>query len=66
LVGQESIGAQNKFETTPAQVENMCAMVKEKMATMKMEIMQESGMKMEESSKHRILLALPVKLYDRK
>ncbi len=40
-----------KFSTPPAQPENVGAMVEQKLATMKTEIMQEIGVKMEESSK---------------
>jgi len=39
-----------QFSTPPAQAENVGAMVEQKLATMKTEIMQEIGVKMEESS----------------
>jgi signal recognition particle subunit SEC65 len=40
-----------KFSRPPAQAENVGAMVEQKMASMKTEIMQEIGVKMEESNK---------------
>ncbi len=40
-----------QFSTPPAQPENVGAMVEQKLATMKTEIMNEIGVKMEESSK---------------
>jgi hypothetical protein len=45
------VEAFKSFSTPPAGAENVGAMVEEKMAPMKMEIMQEIGMKMEESNK---------------
>jgi len=45
------VQAFQKFSTPPAQPENVGAMVEQKLATMKTEIMQEIGVKMEESSK---------------
>ncbi len=45
------VQAFQQFSTPPAQLENMGAMVEQKLATMKTEIMQEIGVKMEESSK---------------
>jgi hypothetical protein len=38
-----------QFSTPPAQAENVGAMVQQKMASMKTEIMQEIGVKMEEN-----------------
>jgi flagellar biosynthesis component FlhA len=45
------VQAFQQLSTPPAQPENMGAMVEQKLATMKTEIMQEIGVKMEESSK---------------
>ena len=45
------VQAFQQFSTPPAQPENVGAMVEQKLATMKTEIMQEIGVKMEESSK---------------
>jgi hypothetical protein len=43
-----------RLATLPAQAEFMSVIVKEKMATMKMEIMQEIGMKMEENTPKKL------------
>jgi len=45
------VQAFQQFSTPPAQPENVGAMVEQKLATMKTEIMNEIGVKMEESSK---------------
>jgi hypothetical protein len=45
------VQAFQKFSTPPAQPEKVGAIVEQKLATMKTEIMQEIGVKMEESSK---------------
>jgi hypothetical protein len=45
------VQAFQQFSTPPAQAENVGAMVEQKMAAMKTEIMQEIGVKMDESSK---------------
>jgi hypothetical protein len=45
------VQAFQQFSTPPAQPENVGAMVEQKLATMKTEIMHEIGVKMEESSK---------------
>ena len=45
------VQAFQQFSTPPAQAENVGAMVEQQMAAMKTEIMQEIGVKMDESSK---------------
>jgi len=45
------VAAFQQFSTPPAQVENVGQMVEQKISTMKTEIMQEIGAKMEENSK---------------
>jgi hypothetical protein len=45
------VQAFQQFLTPPAEPENVGSMVEQKLATMKTEIMQEIGVKMEESSK---------------
>jgi signal recognition particle subunit SEC65 len=48
---EQLVEAFKNFTTPPAQAETVGAMVEKKMATMKTEIMQEIGAKMEENSK---------------
>jgi len=50
-VSAQLVQAFQQFPTPPAQPENVGAMVEQKLATMKTEIMQKIGVKMEESSK---------------